>query len=115
MDILTIKSQIKSPYFNMILKIAKSSQTDLKSDFVKSSIKLLNTLDLHKRATIAVEALGSERQTRADSNLPLMSKTNWMEPVQASRASSSHGSTTTRATLMLYWGRREVCRVHRAV
>jgi hypothetical protein len=44
MGILTIKSQIKSPYFNMILKIAKSSQNDLQSDFVKSSIKSLNTL-----------------------------------------------------------------------
>jgi hypothetical protein len=44
MDILKIKSQIKSPYFNMILKISKSSQNDLKSDFVKSSIKSLNTL-----------------------------------------------------------------------
>jgi hypothetical protein len=41
---LKIKSQIKSPYFNMILKISKSSQNDLKSDFVKSSIKSLNTL-----------------------------------------------------------------------
>jgi hypothetical protein len=44
---LKIKSQIKSPYFNMILKISKSSQNDLKSDFVKSSIKSLNTLLLH--------------------------------------------------------------------
>jgi hypothetical protein len=44
MDILKIKSQIKSPYFYMILKISKSSQNDLKSDFVKSSIKSLNTL-----------------------------------------------------------------------
>jgi hypothetical protein len=43
---LKIKSQIKSPYFNMILKISKSSQNDLKSDFVKSSIKSLNTLPL---------------------------------------------------------------------
>jgi hypothetical protein len=49
MDILTIKSQIKSPYFNMILKIAKSSQNDLKSDFVKSSIKSLNTLQTSQR------------------------------------------------------------------
>jgi hypothetical protein len=40
---LKIKSQIKSPYFNIILKISKSSQNDLKSDFVKSSIKSLNT------------------------------------------------------------------------
>jgi hypothetical protein len=37
-------TKIKSPYFNMILKISKSSENDLKSDFVKSSIKLLNTL-----------------------------------------------------------------------
>jgi hypothetical protein len=44
MDILKIKSQIKSPYFNVILKISKSSKNDLKSDFVKSSIKSLNTL-----------------------------------------------------------------------
>jgi hypothetical protein len=44
MDLLKIKSQIKSPYFNMILKISKSSQNDLKSYFIKSSIKLLNTL-----------------------------------------------------------------------
>jgi hypothetical protein len=44
MDIWKIKSQIKSPYFNMILKISKSSQNDLKSDFVKSSIESLNTL-----------------------------------------------------------------------
>jgi hypothetical protein len=43
-DIFEIKSQIKSPNFNMILKISKSSQNDLKSDFVKSSIKSLNTL-----------------------------------------------------------------------
>jgi hypothetical protein len=28
----------------MILKISKSSQNDLKSDFVKSSIKMMNTL-----------------------------------------------------------------------
>jgi hypothetical protein len=46
MDIFKIKSQIKSPYFNMILKISKSSKNDLKSDFVKSSIKSLNTLVL---------------------------------------------------------------------
>jgi hypothetical protein len=44
MDILKIKSEIKSLYFNMILKITKSSKNDLKSDFVKSSIKSLNTL-----------------------------------------------------------------------
>jgi hypothetical protein len=44
MDILKIKSQIKSPYFNIILKISKMSENDLKSDFVKSSIKSLNTL-----------------------------------------------------------------------
>jgi hypothetical protein len=44
MVIFKIKSQIKSPYFNVILKISKSSQNDLKSDFVKSSIKSLNTL-----------------------------------------------------------------------
>jgi hypothetical protein len=44
MDILKIKSQIKSPYFNVILKISKSSKNNLKSDFVKSSIKSLNTL-----------------------------------------------------------------------
>jgi hypothetical protein len=44
MDLLKIKSQIKSPYFNMILKISKSSQNYLKSYFIKSSIKLLNTL-----------------------------------------------------------------------
>jgi hypothetical protein len=44
MVIFIIKSQIKSPYFNVILKISKSSQNDLKSDFVKSSIKSLNTL-----------------------------------------------------------------------
>jgi hypothetical protein len=43
-NIFKIKSQIKSPNFNMILKISKSSQNDLKSDFVKSSIKSLNTL-----------------------------------------------------------------------
>jgi hypothetical protein len=30
----------------MILKISKSSQNDLKSDFVKSSIKWLNTLQI---------------------------------------------------------------------
>jgi hypothetical protein len=30
-----ISNQIKSPYFSMILKISKSSQNDLKSDFVK--------------------------------------------------------------------------------
>jgi hypothetical protein len=41
---LKIKSQIKSPYFNVILKISKLSKNDLKSDFVKSSIKSLNTL-----------------------------------------------------------------------
>jgi hypothetical protein len=29
----------------VILKISKSSQNDIKSDFVKSSIKSLNTLD----------------------------------------------------------------------
>jgi hypothetical protein len=46
MDILKIKSQIKSAYFNMILKISKSSQNDLKSDLLKSSIKSLNTLDM---------------------------------------------------------------------
>jgi hypothetical protein len=46
MDIFKIKSQIKSPYFNMILKISKLSQNDLKSDFVKSSIKSLNTLEI---------------------------------------------------------------------
>jgi hypothetical protein len=40
-----IKSQIKSPFFNVILKISKSFQNDLKSDFVKSSIKSLNTLN----------------------------------------------------------------------
>jgi hypothetical protein len=44
MVIFKIKSQIKSPYFNAISKISKSSQNDLKSDFVKSSIKSLNTL-----------------------------------------------------------------------
>jgi hypothetical protein len=44
MDILKMKSQIKSPYFNVILKISKSSKNYLKSDFVKLSIKLLNTL-----------------------------------------------------------------------
>jgi hypothetical protein len=44
MLIIKIKSQIKSPYFHVILKISKSSQNDLKSDFVKSSIKSLNTL-----------------------------------------------------------------------
>jgi hypothetical protein len=44
MVFLKIKSQIKSPFFNVILKISKSSQNDLKSDFVKSSIKSLNTL-----------------------------------------------------------------------
>jgi CRISPR/Cas system CSM-associated protein Csm3 (group 7 of RAMP superfamily) len=49
MDILKIKSQIKSPYFNMILKISKSSKNELKSDFVKSSIKSLNTLTLGHR------------------------------------------------------------------
>jgi hypothetical protein len=42
--IFKITSQIKSPYFNVILKISKSSQNDLRSDFVKSSIKSLNTL-----------------------------------------------------------------------
>jgi hypothetical protein len=52
MDILTIKSQIKSPYFNMILKIAKSSQNDLKSYFVKSSIKSLNTLPIDVNPTL---------------------------------------------------------------
>jgi hypothetical protein len=46
MDILKIKSQNKSPYFKMILKISKLSENNLKSDFVKSSIKSLNTLDL---------------------------------------------------------------------
>jgi hypothetical protein len=46
MVIFKIKSQIKSPYFNVIFKISKSSQNDLKSDFVKSSIKSLNTLHL---------------------------------------------------------------------
>jgi hypothetical protein len=35
--------------FNMILKISKSSQNDLKSDFVKLSIKSLNTLPVHLR------------------------------------------------------------------
>jgi hypothetical protein len=30
----------------MILKITKSSQNDLKSDFVKSSIKSLNNLEI---------------------------------------------------------------------
>jgi hypothetical protein len=44
MVFLKIKSQIKSSFFNVILKISKSSQNDLKSDFVKSSIKSLNTL-----------------------------------------------------------------------
>jgi hypothetical protein len=44
MVISKIKSQIKSPYFNVILKISKSSHNDLKYDFVKSSIKSLNTL-----------------------------------------------------------------------
>jgi hypothetical protein len=44
MVFLKIKSQIKSPFFNVILKISKSSQNDLKSDFVKLSIKSLNTL-----------------------------------------------------------------------
>jgi hypothetical protein len=43
MDVLKIKNQIKSPYFNGILKISKSSQNDLESDFVKLSIKSLNT------------------------------------------------------------------------
>jgi hypothetical protein len=37
-----ISNQI--PIFQYDLKIAKSSQNDLKSDFVKSSIKSLNTL-----------------------------------------------------------------------
>jgi hypothetical protein len=32
--------------FNVILKISKSSKNDFKSDFVKSSIKSLNTLDI---------------------------------------------------------------------
>jgi hypothetical protein len=44
MDILKIKSQIISPYFDVILKILKSPRNDLKSDFVKSPIKSLNTL-----------------------------------------------------------------------
>jgi hypothetical protein len=48
MDILKIKSQIKSPYFNVILQISQSSKNDLKSDFVKSSIKSLNTLRVWK-------------------------------------------------------------------
>jgi hypothetical protein len=33
-------------YFNVILKISKLSQNDLKSDFVKSSINSLNTLNI---------------------------------------------------------------------
>jgi hypothetical protein len=39
-----MKSQMKSPYINVILKISKSSTNDFKSDFVKSSIKSWNTL-----------------------------------------------------------------------
>jgi hypothetical protein len=44
MDIFKIKSQIKLPYFNVILKLLKSSKNGLKSDFVQCSIKSLNTL-----------------------------------------------------------------------
>jgi hypothetical protein len=54
-DILKIKSQIKSPYFNVILKISKSSKNDLKSDFVKSPIKSLNSLPGCTNATQKIQ------------------------------------------------------------
>jgi hypothetical protein len=60
MDILKIKSQIKSPYFNMILKISKSSQNYLKSDFVKSSIKSFNTLFTQSRSVTFIVGRRSE-------------------------------------------------------
>jgi hypothetical protein len=44
----------QTPYFNIILKISKSSQNDLKSDFVKSSIKSLNTLQIILPKTLGI-------------------------------------------------------------
>jgi hypothetical protein len=71
MDILKIKSQIKSPYFNIILKISKSSQNDLKSDFVKSSIKSLNTLvGRHKEGRSREEATKTSRTSRKRPSRP---------------------------------------------
>jgi hypothetical protein len=43
---LKIKSQIKSLFLKLIFSQIKSSENDLKSDFVKSQIKSLNTLTI---------------------------------------------------------------------
>jgi hypothetical protein len=66
--ILKIKSQIKSPFFNGISKISKLSKNDLKSDFVKSSIKSLNTLHVIHVKLWHSCASGSSKKTQCQTS-----------------------------------------------